>query len=152
MSKLKSVNDRIDYTRIVPASHLFLGNKIVEVEEEGLTYSYNHTDCFLGNVELGSDYLVNLATFMLKQLTGEGAGEMHFPINLNDSFYIVRMIENGEDECYKILADEISFGKKHKDFYQIKDIVKYIETLNNEAKLSAKTITENNVESSQKAQ
>lgn len=143
MINTKNEEIKLDYSRVVPSSYLFLGDLNVDVVEDDLKYSYTHLDCFLGNSEIENINSVNIATFMLKQLTGDGAGEMHFPINVNDDFYVVRMLEDGGDECFRILPALLCIGKKQEDFYQIKDIVKYIDKINMKSKLDAKTAAEN---------
>ncbi|MBR2969900.1 MAG: hypothetical protein IKC49_02470 [Clostridia bacterium] len=72
-----------------PTAHLYYGESVKRVDEDGICFEYDHMDCFLADSELNANSFV--------RLTGEGAA-------------------TGNLDAYSIKEDEIN-GTKYKIFY-----------------------------------
>ena len=137
---------------LIDKDFLFLAEKVQNVAEDGLGFSYKHMDCFFGNEDTyvtpensHSDF------FMMKKLTGAKQGEMFLPDIVGMDFVLEVPNGNGENDKYVIdLYAELELGDSKKSAYTLEEISAYVESVNNARKNQAREIAAKLAEPKQK--
>ena len=125
------------YKAMIPQDYLYWGKRDVVAQEDGVQFSYEERECFLGNTDFGRVSNGERGdAFAMKVLSGMHEGQIIFPEARNWDVFV--KVPSGVDFAeYEILFEDFQLGDRKQSFYELGDIVVYAKIKNDEAKQKA---------------